>query len=233
VKIKSSGSAAPGALREFYDAEANIYDRSRFRTPHQLRLDASERRILRRYLSGLGRVLEVGAGTGRMTGELLARSEHVTAVDISPNMLEKLQQKFLGEKRLSLHEHSVYDLAAIPTYGSFDALVSMRMLPHIEDIPAVLSIFRDAIRPGGLIMTDFWNRMSYRYWKKGNSHAYNNFVTYKEALRMISGARLELVAMEGAGFSSPVDLDLEFLGGTPFKRIAFSLVAVCRRPSDR
>lgn len=223
------GSSAPEAIRAVYDEKATSYDKSRLRTPFQLRFDRTERNILRHHLSGRGSVLEVGAGTGRLTGELLECSSHVTAVDISSKMLEELRRKYADTDRLDVRVWNAYELENLPGYGSFDALLSMRMLPHVEDITNVLRIFRDALRPGGLMMIDFWNRYSYVYWRKKGAGVYNHCVTYKEALEMIAAAELDLVAVKGAGFGAPSNINLEFLSRTPFKRFAWSLVALCGR----
>jgi 2-polyprenyl-3-methyl-5-hydroxy-6-metoxy-1,4-benzoquinol methylase len=230
--VKSFGTSAPEAIRALYDEDAKKYDETRLKTPFQLRFDSTERKILRRYLSGFARVLEVGAGTGRLTSELLACSKHVTVVDISPGMLERLHQRFPQETNLDLHVFNVYDLESFPEYGQFDALLSMRMLPHIKDIGNVLRILKGAVRPGGMLMVDFWNRQSYRYLKKNGAGVYNNFVSYKEARQMIADAGLELISFEGAAFGFPWDFNLEFLSRTPFKRIAYSLIAICKRPSQ-
>lgn len=227
---KSSGPSAPDVIRSIYNEKAAVYDEKRLRTGYQLRFDLTERRILRRYLSGFKQVLEVGGGTGRLTGELLACSKQVTVVDLSERMLEKLAEKFPNKPSLKLHILNAYELGSLREYGEYDALLSMRMLPHIEDIPGVLKIFRNAVRPGGTIMVDFWNRNSYVYWKKKGSAVYNNYVNYGEAKEMITRAGLKLITFYGAGFGSPLEINLEFLGRTPMKRFAYSLVAICERP---
>lgn len=228
--MKSAGSASPEVISAIYDGEAKNYDEKRLRTSYQLRFDSSERRILRRYLSGYENVLEVGAGTGRLTGELLKCSGRVTVVDISPGMLAQLEQKFPDDEKLSLHVRDVYTLESFPGYGEFDALLTMRMLPHIENIARVLEILKGVVRPGGVLMFDFWNRNSYLYKKKRGAAVYNNYVTYEDAKELIVGSGLDLIAFEGAGFKSRFDANLEFLGRTPLKRFGYSLIAICRRP---
>jgi ubiquinone/menaquinone biosynthesis C-methylase UbiE len=229
--MKSEGLSAPGVMRAVYDEAAESYDATRLNTPYKVRFDQTERSVLRRYLSGSKNVLEVGGGTGRLTGELLAASDRVTVVDIAPNMLTKLRQKYGQEKRLAVHSWNVFELDRLPGYGRFDALLCMRVLPHIEDIAKALAILGGAIRPGGLVMIDFWNRQSYVYRQKRGAKVFNNYVSYDEARRILANSGLELIALEGAGFGSPWNLNLEFLSRTPLKRIAYSLVAVCRRPN--
>jgi ubiquinone/menaquinone biosynthesis C-methylase UbiE len=230
--IKSSGSPDPNTIRASYDQASEDYDQSRLRTAFQRRFDATERAVLRRYLSKCDSALEVGVGTGRLTNELLERAGTVTAVDISEKMLEKVRAKYLDAKNLNLRSVDAHALDRIPGYGSFDAVVSMRMLPHIEDIIGVLQLLRDAAKPSGTVIVDFWNRHSYVHWRKRRSSVYNHYVTYSEAVEMIRLSGLQLVSIEGAGFQNPLNLDLEFMGRTALKRIAYSLIAICRRPGQ-
>jgi SAM-dependent methyltransferase len=227
--MEYGGSAAPEALRAAYDHSSATYDEKRLKTPFQRRFDASERAVLRHHFRGLPRVLEVGAGTGRLTGELLGLVQHVIAVDISPGMLEKLQRKYAGHTALDVRILNVFDLEDLPGYGTFDGLLSMRMLPHIQEMERALGLFYGAVRPGGTAMFDFWNRNSYVHWRKRGMKAYTRCVTAAEARAMIASVGWELVSFYGAGFDAPVNLPLEFLGRTPLWRFGWSLIAVCRR----
>jgi ubiquinone/menaquinone biosynthesis C-methylase UbiE len=230
INLKSAGSSAPEALKGIYNEAAASYDATRLKTAYQQRFDRTERNIIRRYLHGVKHTLEVGGGTGRLTAELLAKSESVTVVDIAPNMLAKLKEKHPDEARLSVHVWNVFDLKKLPGYGEFDAVVSMRMLPHIEDTNTALTLLAGAVRAGGLLIFDFWNPNSYTHWKKRGAKVYNNYVSYDDAVRTLNECGLELIRFEGAGFHSPINVNLEFLGRTPLKRFAYSLIAVCKRP---
>jgi 2-polyprenyl-3-methyl-5-hydroxy-6-metoxy-1,4-benzoquinol methylase len=232
--MKSVGPSEAQVIRSVYNNAADSYDEKRLRTPFQLRFDMSERKTIRRYLKPCRNILEVGAGTGRLTNELINLSDNVTVVDNSPNMLAKLEQKYsqaVGDSKLKALLWDVYKLGTLPGYGSFDGLLSMRMLPHIEDVGNVISIMKGAVRPGGIMIFDFWNPVSYVYRKKQGASVYNNFIGYKSALSIVKSAGLELVTIEGAAFGSRLDLNLEFLGRTPLKRFAYSLIAVCKRPN--
>lgn len=229
--LKSHGSADPERLREIYNQQAATYDQSRFKTAYQRRLDLTERRILRRHLLNCSNALEVGVGTGRLTGELLAKSFSVTAVDISENMLAQVRQKYPQANNLILLRADAHELPKIPNYGAFDAVLCMRMLPHIEDIAGLLSVLKNAVKPGGTVITDFWNRNSYVYRKKRGSSVYNNYVTYPEAVQILGDAGLEVITIEGGGFGNRLQWNLEILGRTPLKYFGYSLVSICRRPA--
>lgn len=231
-KSKSDGSPEPESIQATYNEQAATYDQSRLKTAFQRRFDAAERSVIRRHLPNLKTALEVGVGTGRLTNELLAKAETVTAVDISENMLVEVRKKYPQARNLELRCVNAHELSQIPGYGAFDAVMSFRMLPHIDNIVELLRLLRNAARPGGIIIADFWNPISYTYWKKRGSSVYNHYVTYREALIMLRNSGLELTVVEGANFQNPLNVNLELLGRTPLKRFGYSLIAICRRPCE-
>jgi ubiquinone/menaquinone biosynthesis C-methylase UbiE len=232
MQTKSAGTADPEVIRQYYDEKAPTYDADRTRGRFWRILDADERAIVRGHLVGCRSIIEVGAGTGRMTGTLLETADRVAAVDISPKMLAELRSKFPTEDRLETLVADVHRLDAVPGYGEFDALVSLRMLPHIADAEEILKIFRNAVRPGGTVIVDFWNRASYRYRKKRTAKVFNRFFTWDEIVRAIREAGLELTSVEGAMLGGPFDFSFRVLRRTWLRRYAYSLLAVCTRPND-
>lgn len=88
-------------------------------------------------LSG-ARVLDAGCGAGQMTAELAARGAHVTAVDISPSLVE------IARRRLPRHLERNVTFAAgdmlDPVHGAQDFVVAMDSLIYYEarDIAAAM-----------------------------------------------------------------------------------------------
>lgn len=228
--MKSSGSSDPNCVRQVYDQDARSYDVSRQATPFLRRLDASERKVLRQHIIGTDNVIEVGAGTGRLTGLLLELSDSVLAVDYSPKMLATLEGKFKYRNNLSTAVWNLYELQALPNYGTYDVLVSMRVVPHLDDFSHALRILGNAVRPGGTVIVDFWNRHSYVYAKKRSSHVYNHYATWNEVVQTVEAVGLTLLHIEAAGFIGPKNVNLDFLCTSPLKRFAYSLITICKRP---
>jgi 16S rRNA (adenine1518-N6/adenine1519-N6)-dimethyltransferase len=54
-----------------------------------------------------GTVVEIGPGRGALTSHLLARAEHVVAIEIDPVLVQYLRAKFRDEARLTLMEADV------------------------------------------------------------------------------------------------------------------------------
>lgn len=117
-----------------------------FRAVYEHRVDEYDRLVrhedaagaLWRYLDALvdwhaRRVVELGAGTGRLTVPLARRARHVHAVDASPAMLalarQRLAEAGLGNVALHIGEHRHLPL---PDHGA-DAVIEGWAVAHYVD----------------------------------------------------------------------------------------------------
>ncbi|WP_237067704.1 ArsR/SmtB family transcription factor [Microbulbifer guangxiensis] len=96
--------------------------------------------------------LEVGPGEGEFLAELAPRFEMVTALDLSPTMLERAQQfaRDSGLGNIEFLRGDTREAAARP--GSADSVVVNMVLHHT---PEPEQIFRDlstALKPGGQLL---------------------------------------------------------------------------------
>ncbi len=129
---------------------------------HQLEHDLTWR-YLERYLPAQGSLLEIGAATGRYTVELARRGYQVTAVDMSPALLERCQAslKEAGlESQVRLLLADARQLADVPA-GAFDALLIMGPLYHLvleADQRLALRQAFERLKPGGIIISAFISR---------------------------------------------------------------------------
>jgi glycosyltransferase involved in cell wall biosynthesis len=98
------------------------------------------------------RVLEIGAGIGNITTELLPRDFYV-ASDINPHYLAYLRNLALGKPYLEVDHIDVGDPAALARWsGCFDTVVCLNVLEHVPDPLAALRNMRSALRPGGRLV---------------------------------------------------------------------------------
>lgn len=120
-----------------FDAAADVYERSRPGYPDP---------VVDWLLAGGRRdVLDLGAGTGKLTRSLVGRAEHVTAVDPSPGMLTQLRQAVPGVTAL------IGTAEAIPLPdGSVDAVVVGQAWHWVDPERAVPEVAR-VLRPGGVL----------------------------------------------------------------------------------
>jgi putative AdoMet-dependent methyltransferase len=85
-------------------------------------------------LSPGSRVLEIGCGTGRFARAAATAGHQVTAVDISPVMLEYVTQKATEEGLTNLEtQHAGFLSMDLPA-DRFDAVVSTASLHHLPDL---------------------------------------------------------------------------------------------------
>jgi 2-polyprenyl-3-methyl-5-hydroxy-6-metoxy-1,4-benzoquinol methylase len=93
------------------------------------------------------RVVEVGCGTGLFT-ELLAKlGVHVTAVELSPELLELARGRGI-DSSLVTYVNGRFEDVELP--NTFDAVVGSSVLHHLEVMPA-LRRARAVLRSGGAI----------------------------------------------------------------------------------
>ena len=147
-------------IAEYYNTdpqhEADRLDR------HQLELDLTWRH-LERHLPPAGKILEIGAATGRYTLELARRGYTVTAVDLSAGLVEHCAAR-LAEAGLAAQVRlvvaDVRDLSAI-TETDFDAVLLMGPLYHLmleaDRLLALRQVYA-RLRPGGLIFSALISR---------------------------------------------------------------------------
>lgn len=135
--------------RRYWDKHAKNYDISISllgqAVPRMVELIAEE-------TGGLGRVLEVAAGTGLATTALAASAESVVATDYSPAMVAQLGKRLhtAGVANVQVQQADIYALPFEP--GSFDAVVAANVLHLVPDLPRALEALCRAVKPGGRII---------------------------------------------------------------------------------
>lgn len=111
-------------------------------------------KAIRNVLAGksLGRVLDIGTGTGRIAELLAGEVERVVALDRSTEMLRVARARL---QRLPFESWELVqgDLNALPFEpASFDAVIFHQVLHYVPDPAAALKEAAHVCRPGGLIL---------------------------------------------------------------------------------
>lgn len=96
------------------------------------------------------RALEIGCGAGRETDELAARFMHVTALDVSDEMLNVARQHVTAQNVLFARGNGV-NLNVVPD-DSVNFVYSFIVFQHIPDVEVQYTYMREiarVLRPGG------------------------------------------------------------------------------------
>lgn len=135
--------------RSYWDRNAQRYDRSMVLLGRPMpRMVA----LAGEATQGLGRVLEVAAGTGLVTPALAAGATEVVASDYAPAMVAALERR-LRDAGIANVRCAQLDLYALPfEAGSFDAVVAANVLHLVPDLPGALAALRRVLRPGGRLV---------------------------------------------------------------------------------
>lgn len=166
------------------------------------------------------KIIDVGAGTGRLTVPLLEAGAEVTACDASAEMLNVLKQK-TDDPKLSIQ---VIDAHELPFPDrAFDCSLAFRILLHVIDWRQTLSelcrvskdwvVFDLPPRHGFLIFAPLWHRI--RRLLSSDVQAYRTF-SMSEVEQLLNKNGLDIVTID-PGFFLPLALH-RFLRSTTFTR---------------
>lgn len=161
-----------------------------------------------------GRVLDCPCGAGRLTPTILPHADHVTAVDLSPAMVEEARDALAplaGADRLSFAVASVDDLPFED--DAFDATVCHRLIHHLADAVDRGKVFAELARvtkEHGCVVMSF-----------------SDATTFKHRLQSRRGRKRRRVAFPPAQLAAEAAAHGLALRGTPERLNGlFSLVAV-------
>jgi SAM-dependent methyltransferase len=99
------------------------------------------------------RVLDVGAGTGALTAELVRRGADASAADPSPPFVAALRERFPD---IGIHEAPAEKLPWPDE--SFDAALAQLVITFMRDAPAGIAEMQRVVRPGGIVAACMWDR---------------------------------------------------------------------------
>ena len=127
----------PQPDRAIIDYEGSTYEQDFWGVGSREYEDRVERIALRRFLPQHGqRLLEIGAGYGRLTNEYAA-IEHIVLMDYSLSHLQQAQKRLGRSQRFTYVATDVYQLPFAS--ASFDTVTLIRVLHHLVDVPAALA----------------------------------------------------------------------------------------------
>jgi ubiquinone/menaquinone biosynthesis C-methylase UbiE len=126
-----------------YDLYASEYDKS-----HEF-LNSFEGTVPFQMMGEIKgkKILDIGCGTGRITGDLLKRGGEVVAADHSAEMLKLATKKYPAAKTIRA------DIAKLPFEDdSFDIVVAMFVVVHLVDLREAFDEVYRVLKNGGIFI---------------------------------------------------------------------------------
>ena len=154
-------------------------------------------------------VLDVGCGGGLLSEALALEGAHVTALDLSPELVKVARLHGLESGvKVDYRVQSVESLA-VERAGQFDAVTCMEMLEHVPDPVAIIQACATLLKPGGRLFLSTLNRTPAafalaivgaeyvaRVLPKG-THQYRDFIKPSELAAWMRAAGLQLEDVSG------------------------------------
>lgn len=113
-------------------------------------------KMLTTHLKPKDSVLEIGCGTGYFTREIAKTGAMVTAIDISPELLQIAKEE-IPDTNVTFLLENAYELSFNDL--TFDSIVGSSVLHHLEIAKAIQEMFR-VLKPGGSIFFTEPNMMN-------------------------------------------------------------------------
>lgn len=131
--------------QQAYNSWASQYDTNENKTRDL------EAKALRTILSTISfnTVLEIGCGTGKNTAWLLQKAEHITAADLSEEMLSKAKEK-IQSKKVAFIQANINDEWNF-TEKNFDLVSFSLVLEHIENLDHIFKEASNKLNDGGFV----------------------------------------------------------------------------------
>ena len=111
------------------------------------RLAAAEKYLVSKSLDS---VLDFGCGSGIMSYIMAGFAGRVIATDLEPATFARMQQAVCFPSNVEFK--AVGELGSEIYQGSFDAIVALDVLEHIEDLTGILRQFEKLLRPNGVVL---------------------------------------------------------------------------------
>ena len=220
LKDPSSGADHAGsdpALSAVWDADADAYDRYLQQGRGRLRQEAALSNLLETVpdLRGGGmRVLDAGAGTGRLAVRLSILGHRVRALDPSPRMLV-LAQAHAAAAGPAVEERLTYAAGTIEGLRSqkgpcYDIAVAHHVLEYVPDPVAAVRALAASLRTGGHVSLVTANRLArplrLASQGKGPGEVRASMEERRFRTELFGGWRTEYTPLELESFSSMAGL---------------------------
>ncbi len=143
--------------QEAVENHFRLVERNVFYRRYGCDMEQNLRFVLSQALPILGRILEIGTGKGRFLTTLLSHVSRVTTIDIDPDEQRCARLNVAYEKPQGRARFMIANAENLPWPDhSFDSVVSVNALHHMQSIPKVIDEILRVVRPDGkIVLADF------------------------------------------------------------------------------
>jgi len=124
----------------------------------------SEVVALKEFLARIPRIdrfLDLGAGFGRLTPYYVHRSKRVVLADPSARLLKEARKR-LHEPNVRIVHTGVENCSKKFKSSSFDAVMVVRVLHHLESIDEVFDTIAKLVKKGGYLILEYPNKLHFK-----------------------------------------------------------------------
>ena len=115
-------------------------------------------------------VMDFGAGTGLIAAHLAPKVAHISAVDVSQAMLDRLAAKPDLQGKVDTLCH---DIMEAPLQRKFDVIVSAMAMHHVADTDKLIETFAAHLKDGGQVALADLDREDGTFHPPGTEGVYN------------------------------------------------------------
>lgn len=99
-----------------------------------------------------GRAVEFGAGIGNIAQFLHVYLDDLDLVEPSPNLHARLEQRFDGQPNVAIIKNTLESAIVDMDDNTYDCIVMINVLEHIEDDLAAIRECQRIMKPGGFLL---------------------------------------------------------------------------------
>ncbi len=162
------------------------------------------------------RILDVGCGGGLLCEPLTRLGATVVGVDAAERNIA-IARVHAEQSGLDIDYRATTSEALVAEGESFDVVLNMEVVEHVEDVPLYMKSCADLVAPGGVIFTATINRTARSWalavigaeyilrWLPRGTHDWNKFLTPEEIIAQLKRNGLKVTDQTGVVFHPLAD----------------------------
>jgi 2-polyprenyl-6-hydroxyphenyl methylase/3-demethylubiquinone-9 3-methyltransferase len=171
---------------------------------------------VRQPLAGL-KILDIGCGGGLLSEPLARLGATVTGIDAAERNIA-IARLHAEQSGLEIDYRAQTAEALAATGATFDIVLNMEVIEHVDDVPLFAQSCAALVKPGGLMVVATINRTARAYalaifaaenvlrWLPRGTHDWNRFLTPDEVKALLKRNGLRIVDETGVVYNPLRDL---------------------------